>query len=118
VKFASPEMQEHVCTLIGKMAKFKGKPKKWFLTQKLYWRGVEMDRRSKEYQLLLNRAYNAMYQQSESFRNALHASGTGVLKHTMGKSSESDTVLTTSEFCGRLMKLRDYGLLEEDINKI
>ena len=57
VKFVSPEMQEHVCTLIGKGAKFKGKSKKWFVLQKLYWRGVEIDRHGKEYQLLLNRAY-------------------------------------------------------------
>lgn len=27
LKFKSPEMQEHVCTLVGKAAKFKGKKK-------------------------------------------------------------------------------------------
>ena len=113
LKFASPEMQEYVCTLIGKGAKFKGKKKKWFLTQTLYWRGVEIKRDSDEYQLLLNRAFNAMYTQSESFKNALFASGKSVLKHSMGKTSQSETVLTISEFCGRLMKLRDNGLLEE-----
>lgn len=118
VKFASPEMQVHVCSLIGKSAKFKGKKKKWYLSQTLYWRGVEIKRDSKEYQLLLNRAYNAMYTQSESFRNALKASGKGVLKHSMGKSSQSHTVLTISEFCGRLMHLRDVGLLSEDIEKL
>lgn len=113
LKFSSVEMQEHVCTLIGKAAKFKGKKKKWFLTQTLYWKGVEIKRNSDEYQLLLNRAFNAMYEQSDSFKKALHASGKGVLKHSMGKTSQSETVLTISEFCGRLMRLRDYGLLEE-----
>lgn len=118
LKFASPEMQVHVCSLIGKSAKFKGKTKKWYLSQTLYWRGVEIKRDSKEYQQLLNRAYNAMFLQSESFNKALMASGKGVLKHSMGKSNTAATVLTISEFCGRLMYLRDFGLLEEDINNL
>ena len=109
-KFASPEMQEHVCTLIGKAAKFKGKPKKWYTTQTLYWRGVQIPRDSKEYQQLLDRAFDAMYQQSESFRKALHATS-GRLQHTMGRTDKSKTVLTQSEFCGRLMHLRDVSLL-------
>ena len=29
LKFQDPEMQKHVCTLVGKAAKFKGKKKKW-----------------------------------------------------------------------------------------
>ena len=35
-KFQDPEMQKHVCTLVGKAAKFKGKKKKWWKTQTLY----------------------------------------------------------------------------------
>lgn len=41
LKFSNVEMQREVCKLVGLKAKFKGKPKKWFLTQKLYWNGVE-----------------------------------------------------------------------------
>lgn len=40
LKFSSIEMQEHVCTLVGKSAKFKGKKKRWWPTQTLYWKGV------------------------------------------------------------------------------
>jgi hypothetical protein len=32
-------MQRYVCTLVGKAAKFKGKKKKWFQKQELYWNG-------------------------------------------------------------------------------
>ena len=33
LKFKSSDMQREVCTLVGRAAKFKGKPKKWFLTK-------------------------------------------------------------------------------------
>ena len=106
LKFKNPEMQKYVCTLVGRAAKFKGKDKNWYREQKLYWQGQEFKRDSKEYQILLNRAYNALYQQNEGFRKALEASKPGILTHSIGKTKENETVLTQSEFCGRLMKLR------------
>lgn len=108
LKFSSIEMQEHVCTLVGKAAKFKGKNKKWYKTQTLYWRGEEYKRKSPEYQILLDRAYNALYENS-SFRKALEASNGATLTHSIGKSDQTKTVLTTSEFCSRLTHLRDKG---------
>ena len=105
LKFKNIDMQKYVCTLVGKAAKYKGKNKKWWQTQTLYWQGKEYKRDSKEYQLLLNRAYNALYQ-NEGFKKALKASKPSILTHSIGKNDESKTVLTQSEFCGRLMKLR------------
>ena len=46
LKFSDPEMQKHVCTLVGKKAKFKGKKKRWWRDQTLYWRGKAIDRHS------------------------------------------------------------------------
>lgn len=112
LKFKNPEMQKYVCTLVGKAAKFKGKDKKWWKEQKLYWQGVEYERESEEYQKLLNRAYNALYQ-NEGFRRALEASKPAVLTHSIGKNDETRTVLTQTEFCSRLMKLRMGKILEE-----
>lgn len=113
LKFKNPDMQRYVCTLVGKAAKFKGKDKPWWRDQTLYWQGVEYKRDSEEYQLLLNRAYNALYQ-NEGFRRALEASKPAILTHSIGKNDESRTVLTQSEFCGRLMKLRMGKKLEEE----
>ena len=107
LKFESIPMQEHVCTLVGRAAKFKGKRKNWWTKQVLYWQGKPYKRQSDEYHKLLDRAYQAMYDQNESFRNALIASGKATLTHSMGKSDKSQTILTISEFCGRLMKLRN-----------
>lgn len=98
-------MQEYVCTLVGKKAKFKGKKKAWWRTQTLYWRGVAIKRNSDDYQELLDRAFDALAK-NEKFQNALLATGDARLSHRMGKSKESETVLTQTEFCSRLVRLR------------
>lgn len=117
LKFESVDMQKHVCTLVGKAAKFKGKKKKWFQKQELYWLGTVYKRDSDEYQNLLNRAYNQLYK-NEGFRKALEATKGCVLTHSIGKNKINETVLTTSEFCRRLTYLRDKGLLpEKEISK-
>lgn len=108
LKCSNPDMQVEVCKLIGKAAKFKGKKKKWYIDQTLYWKGLPIKRDSDFYQILLDRAYTAMFEQSESFRNALLATS-GQLTHSLGKKNKNETVLTVSEFCGRLMRLRDTG---------
>ena len=110
LKFESIEMQEYVCTLVGKAAKFKGKKKKWWQKQELYWRGKVYKRDSPEYQRLLNRAYNSLYE-NRSFRTALESTGKAILEHSIGKNKIQETVLTRSEFCSRLMYLRDNGKL-------
>ena len=52
-----------------------------------------------------------MYDQSESFRDALKASMKSTLTHSIGKKNKNQTILTVSEFCSRLTNLRDYGKL-------
>lgn len=112
LKFKDIEMQKYVCSLVGKQAKYKGKNKKWWKNQTLYWQGKHYKRDSYEYQILLNRAYNRLYQ-NESFRKALEDSKPSVLTHSIGKINKSTTILTQSEFVGRLMKLREGKILEE-----
>lgn len=113
LKFSNPEMQKEVCKLVGKAAKFKGKKKKWWRTQTLYWQGVEIARDSQEYQDLLDRAFNALAQ-NNGFRAALLATGNSVLTHSIGKNKITETVLTRQEFCSRLTKIREK-LKEEKI---
>lgn len=103
-------MQRYVCKLVGKAAKFKGKKKKWYNDQILYWNGKKYNRKSNEYQNLLNRAFNALYDNS-GFRKALEYTNGSNLTHSIGKNDKSKTVLTSQEFCSRLMYLRDIGKL-------
>jgi predicted NAD-dependent protein-ADP-ribosyltransferase YbiA (DUF1768 family) len=109
LKFKSIDMQEHVCTLVGRAAKKKGSKKNWKQSQILYWRGVEYKRDSDEYQELLDKAYMCMYNDSNSFRKALEAAKGTTLTHSIGKNKIKDTILTTTEFCSRLTMLRDFG---------
>jgi predicted NAD-dependent protein-ADP-ribosyltransferase YbiA (DUF1768 family) len=113
LKFKDPNMQKEVCKLVGKAAKFKGKKKKWFLTQKLYWQGVEYDRKSDEYQELLDKAYEAL-SKNEKFKKALIASGKSNLTHNIGKTKQSETILTRREFISRLNKIRERLLKEKN----
>lgn len=115
-KFENVNSQEITCALVGFRAKKKGKKrnKYWQNKQSLWWKGKECKRDSKEYQLLLNRLYNAVYQQDESFRNALAKTNEATLTHSIGHNKASSTVLTTTEFVSRLTHLRDVGLLPEE----
>ena len=105
LKFSNPDMQREVCKLVGKAAKFKGKKKKWWRTQTLFWQGVEIKRDSKEYQELLDKAFWALAKNT-SFQKAFFATGQATLTHSIGKTKITETVLTSSEFCGRLIKIR------------
>ena len=105
LKFQDPEMQKHVCTLVGKKAKFKGKKKKWWKTQTLYWKGEEIPRDSERYQKLLDKAFNAL-SQNTSFQKALLATQNATLTHNIGKKKTSETVLTRQEFTSRLTRIR------------
>jgi hypothetical protein len=115
LKFCNPAIQEEVCKLVGVAAKFKGKKKKWWRTQTLYWQGKEYNRHSQEYQDLLDRAYDALAK-NQGFRDALIASQNAHLTHSIGKSDPHRTILTSREFCSRLTNLRTTIMEEERYN--
>ncbi|UYD57430.1 hypothetical protein OFDDKENP_00053 [Aeromonas phage B614] len=106
LKFKSPEMQEHVCTLVGKAAKFKGAKKNWWREQTLYWRGKPMHRQSDAYSELISRAYDELSKNS-GFQRAIIATRNSSLTHTMGKSKKNETILTEQEFCSNLYRVRE-----------
>lgn len=111
LKFSDVEKQRQVCLMEGREAKFKGKRKKWYREQLLYWKGREYARDSQEYQDLLDRAYSELYK-NENFRKVLKDTGKCRLTHTFGKRNKEETVLTESEFVSRLVLLRK-GLVTE-----
>ena len=106
LKFQDVEIQKYVCTLVGKKAKFKGKKKKWFKNQTLYWMGVELKRDSKEYQDLLDRAFEEL-SKNTSFQKALLATKKATLTHSIGNNKITEPVLTRTEFTSRLTKIRE-----------
>lgn len=113
LKFASPDIQREVCQLVGKQAKYKGKNKKWWRDQTLYWQGKAYQRSSPEYQELLDRAYDALAT-NVGFCRALLATGQATLTHSIGKTQPTHTILTRREFCSRLTKIR--ARLQQEVN--
>lgn len=106
LKFKDPNIQEIICKLVGVGAKRRGHNKKWWKLQELYWRGITYKRDSEEYTKLIERAYDALYKDSEGFRKALAATNDNPLTHSIGKKSKHETILTKTEFIGNLYRLR------------
>jgi hypothetical protein len=115
LKFEDPEEQKTVCKLIGKQAKFRGKKKKWWRTQKLYWMGREVDRHSKAYQQLLDRAFDSLAR-NENFSNVLKSTSNRPIIHPGAKDDAYRTVLTRNEFIYRLEKIR-AKLMKHNLRK-
>jgi len=105
LKFKNPDMQIEVCKLVGKAAKFKGKKKKWWREQILFWQGQAIKRDSQDYQELLTRAFDKLFE-NEGFQKALKATGNATFTHSMGKNDIHRTVLTEREFISQLNRLR------------
>ena len=116
LKFKSPEMQAEIFKKVGIGAKRAGKGKNWQRTQTLWFQGEPIKRDSQEYQDLLDEAYVAMFTQNKKARKALLATGNAVLKHSIGWHKPNETVLTRTEFCSRLMEIRDTIRAQEFVD--
>ncbi len=107
LKYRNIEKQREVCGLTGKEAKTAGNKKfSWKLSGNLYWQGRRYKRKSKEFDGLRLRAYEALLG-NDVFRNALMSTKGKTLKHTMGKHKKRATILTEEEFIGYLNKLTE-----------
>jgi len=106
-KFELEHIQVEICKLVGIAAKHRGgkRNKAWKRAQTLWWKGVAYPRKSKEYQDLLDRAFDALATNA-GFKKALLATNKATLKHSMGNTKKPETCLTTAEFCGRLTRIR------------
>ena len=109
-KFEDADAQRAICSLSGREAKLRGSGQNdaWQANQMLYWSGQLMRRESNEYQNFLDRAYQALFSQSEVFRDALRQTGQAVMRHSIGERNPRLSVLTEREFVRRLTSLRDH----------
>ena len=105
LKFEGVETQNSVFQRVGVKAKLRGKKRKWYLDQTLYWQGTPMKRDSEEYKNIVREAFYALAENID-FQQTLLATGNKRLYHTMGKSDPTRTILTEEEFCGILTEVR------------
>lgn len=101
------ERQKEICLLYGKAAKVAGQEFDWTVNQILYWNGTEYPRKGEEYQTLLDRLYDAVYEQDEQFRADLQFIKDKKVDHKIGLADKSKTVLTRCEFVQRLRRLSE-----------
>ena len=110
LKTPSIKKQRRICALVGVKAKnaFRYSPRRYLFlkTHTVYWQGRKIDRMSPEYDALISRAYDALFE-NEDFKRALALSKDKHLLHSRGKAKKSETVLTEEEFIFHLLRLSD-----------
>lgn len=108
LKFPNPEMQRHICSLVGRAAKFAGKKaaKRIQRRQKVWWQGQEFEFRSQEHFALIERGLRAKFMQSERAKRALIATRDAILTHDLGQPESALTSLPAREFIRMLVKIR------------
>lgn len=99
--------QRRICLLAGGWAKEAGSEYDWRAAQTLYWQGKAYPRRSNAYAALLDRLYDAVYEQDEAFRSDLASLRGRKIDHRMGMTNPADTVLTRLEFVRQLRRLTE-----------
>lgn len=77
----------------------------WKDTQRLYFNGINYTRDSLEYSKLITDMYDAVFDQSPAFREALRASSHALLDHN-GHYNTTMSVLTVPEYICNLYRLR------------
>jgi hypothetical protein len=106
LKYQDINRQMQICQMKGKEAKNMTSTL-WQTDQIVWWKGVSINRQSQDFQDLIRRAYQAMFEQNEQFRTALMSTRGIKLYHVQGEQNPYKTILTESEFCAVLTEMRD-----------
>lgn len=117
LKQKDKDKQRQICSMKGGNAR-KHSVTSWQTDQIVWWKGQAIDRQSEEYQKLLRRAYQAMFDQSERFRSALMQTRGITLIHSSGEENPYKTILSKNEFCQILTDMREsYDRRDKHLEK-
>lgn len=106
LKYNDVNVQTRICLEKADYVKKYDAPD-WQQDQILWWKGQPLDRHSTQYTEFIYSAYESMYLWCGRFRDALMKTVGKQLLFDSGKFNPKETVLTDSEFCSVLTKLRD-----------
>lgn len=106
LKYQNIDKQRQICSMKGKNAKNMTSTH-WQTDQIVWWKGIAINRQSQDFQDLIRRAYQAMFEQNERFRIALMSTRGMKLYHSQGEQNSFKTILTESEFCSTLTEIRE-----------
>ena len=114
LKYQNIDKQRQICSMKGKNAKNMTSTH-WQTDQIVWWKGIAINRQSLDFQDLIRRAYQAMFEQNERFRIALMSTRGMKLYHSQGEQNSFKTILTESEFCSTLTEIREsYDVLHNE----
>lgn len=106
LKYKDEDKQRQICSMKGGNAR-KRSVTSWQTDQIVWWKGHAIDRQGEEFQQLVRRAYQAMFEQSQRFRDALMQTRGMALVHSIGEVNPYRTILTSQELCSILTGIRD-----------
>lgn len=117
LKYKDRDKHRQICSMKGGNAR-KRSVTSWQTDQIVWWKGYAIDRQSEEFQQLLRRAYHAMFNQSQRFRDALMQTRGITLIHSIGEMNPYRTILTSQEFCSILTDIREaYDKRDKNLPK-
>lgn len=106
-KFKEVERQKEICILSAADAYVEGQSieaLKWENNQKLYWNGIEYERNSSEYQNLLDRLFQTVFEQDAQFRLDVAFLKNAAVQSNLGGFLPEKNVITKDEFIERRWK--------------
>lgn len=114
LRVKDPGLQKYICENYSGInaQKLKACLRDWREDGYLYWNGIAIKRDSATYHELITTAYDCLFEGNPIFRECVLPQFKGMhLIHSIGKDSESETLLTECEFryqLNRLIQRLDY----------
>ncbi len=118
LKFPDSAVQEEICGLSGREAYEAGMDPGWKETQTLYWRGEAYARESAEYDCLMDRLYQAVYDQDPQFRLDVNLLKGAKLYLKKGSSRRANHVQTRAELFWELLRFANPEMSREDAKRM
>lgn len=103
-------LQREICLYSGLPAyELKDVLRDWRIDQTLYWNSVAYKRDSPEYDALIAKAYDRLFEKSRLFKKNLLSTGDKALAHSIGNTDKTESLLTKDDYILNLYRLRKKG---------
>ena len=115
-KFRDIDTQKYVAALSARDAYYEGQKEEaalWKATKKLYWKGTVYNRDGEAYQMLLDKLFQAIFEQDKQFRLDMAFLKNAAVKSKVGSWNSERTVLTKSEYISHLLYFSGGSCLQE-----
>lgn len=114
-KCPDPEKQKEMCLLYGKEAQQSGQIYEWKKDRLMHWQGQQFKRGTPEYNQMVSNLFDAAVNANGStLLTDLLATEHEDLQHSIGKTYQYRTVLTTNDFLFHMYRLRSRAYREKE----